>query len=161
MPFVHFNPEITNRSNIRGIYTIESRAKNPYVSISEKQLQEVKKDPNRFAVVDGKLELVDEHFSNFTKAKAISIERKQAKQRINKDLEVGNYIYVPDSAFQQNISLLLGIHAMDSEYVSRLWCRERESNEWRFIDHNGQMILEIAKAFNERREQTSELLYKK
>ena len=161
MPFLHYNPDITNRSNVRGIYTTQDRAKKPFIQISEHQLAKFKEDPNQYTVVGGKLELVDEQFSNFTKAKAINIERKQAKQTIIASLEVGNYVYTPDAAFQQNISMLLGIHAMDSEYVSRLWCKDLDSDTWSLIDHSGQMILEIAKAFNERREQISELLYKK
>lgn len=160
MPYLHYKEDVKEGSNIRGVYSSTKGVKEPFIQISESQLTDYKADPNNFTVINGALKAIEHQFSNFTKAKAIQAERKQTKQSIVGPLEVSGYVYNPDAAFQQNLSVVLGICALDPDYLCCFWCKETGTDEWKFLDHDKSMVLAVAKAFNERREQNSEALHK-
>lgn len=159
MHYLTYIPEKTDSTNITKITTNEQTAVEPYVSVTPDEYRRFQQNPNNYVVKDGKLQVIERSLSNLTKVKGQNVHRKQIASEIGSNIEIGGMTYSVDAAFQNNLTLVLGIQAGDPDYTARFWCYD--GTGWVFADHNHNACLDLAKAFNERREQLSHELYKK
>jgi hypothetical protein len=159
MYYLTYDPDKTGSTNITKISTTRQKAVEPFVEVSADLYKRFHNNPNNYVVKDGRLQAIERSLSNLTKVKGQNVHRKQIANEIGSQLEVGGYTYNINSAFQNNLTLILGIQAGDSDYVARLWCHN--GTDWVFRDHSHEDTLQVAKAFNERREQLSQQLYEK
>lgn len=161
MPFVHYDKAITHRTNVKGIYTTTPPAGlEPIVEVDQRSIELFKRNPNAYLVKDDRLVRIEETNGNFKKEQAVRQGKNQTKLDILSPLEFDSHVYNVDSAFYDNIALCLGIVALDKEHVCKLWAKNVSTDEWIFLDHDKVKLLELAKALNTRRQDSSEKLYR-
>lgn len=163
MPFISYDVNTPGEfKRITGLYSNEARArmKQHYIQVELLVFEEMKKDLNSYSVqtVDGRPTLFanTKSVSNF-KVQAVAADKAKSKAAISSLLEVDGREYDPNPAFQQNLSIALGLMASLPSYTTKLWCRQ--NNKWEFVDHDVQMCINIAQAFDQRRIHQSQELY--
>ena len=160
MPYIKYKEIDTKEptsSNIRGLYTNEPSDKQDIIEVDQRSAELWKRDPNNYAVVDQQLVTIKRPYSNLNKAESFHKERRKTQESINEPLEVQDTTYNIDQAFQNNLSLGLGIVSCDPKHKIKLWCKQ--DNEWLFKEHSKDELLEVAKELNKRREDNSNKLY--
>lgn len=93
-------------------------------------------------------------------AKSIAAGANAVKSRttLMDDISIDGRTYCPDTTLFANVSLALGVCVLDQSHTIKLWCKDA-SNTWTFLDHDMLMLVELAKAFNQRREEVSQSIY--
>jgi hypothetical protein len=159
MPYIAYDK---NREGvIVGRFTKKETANKyhlPHIEITVLEFEQVSKDINNYQVIGNKLVALERNFTNFTKVKSVNHSRRNTAIKISEPILVNGFLYTPDSAFQQNLSICLSISSIDKDHTAFLWCLF--DKVWEFRQHSVYELLEIAKALNSRRESKSQELYK-
>lgn len=144
--------------NIRGFYPLNHPdVTKPSIQITQKQRDAIVKFPGHFRIEAGRLIQIKDTKKELQR-RNLSNMRKEANARNQAPLEFDGHKYFVDSAFLGNLNLNLNLCSLDKNHACFLW-RQASDGKWHFVEHDSQTLVELAKAFNSRREKISRELY--
>jgi len=144
--------------NIKGFYPLtHPEIPKQCIQITEAQRDKVIRYPNHFRVESGRLIQIKDTRQELQRRRLSNI-RKEANAKNKSPIIVGNLKYFVDSTFLGNLNLNLSVCSNLKGHVCSLWA-VNSSGDWEFIVHDKQMLIDVAVAFNSRRESISRELY--
>ena len=157
MFYATYNPN-KKGDNIGGFYPLtHNDVPKPSIQITKKQRDDIINFPGHFRVESGKLTKIKDTRQELQR-RQLNNFRKEASSKNQAPLVVGDYKYFVDSSFMDNLNLNLSLCSMVKNHSCQLW-RISSSDTWEFAEHNKQMLIDVAVAFNSRRENISNELY--
>ena len=157
MFYATFDPN-KQGDNIKGFYPLTSTdVPKPAVQITEKQRDNILKFPGHFRIESGRLIQLKDTKQELQR-RQLNDFRKDAASKNKAPLVVKDFKYFVDSVFMDNLNLNLNVCSVDDKHKCSLW-RINPEGSWEFVEHDKQLLVEIAIAFNSRRESISKELY--
>jgi hypothetical protein len=157
MIYATYNPS-KKGDNIIGFYSIEhNNVPKPNVIINKNQRDQIITYPGHFRVENNELiEIKDVGIE--IKRRSLKYKQPKIKETLA-PLEIDNFIYFTDSSFLSNLNLNLNLCSLMSEHTCFFWRYSKDVKAWTFSKLNKQDLVDVAEAFNKRREQKSRSFY--
>lgn len=156
MYYAHYNKET---GVIKGVFDTEVHdlIPEPKVLVDPRLRNKILLRPNQYAVKSGKISKIADT-SSIQRGVAAGRQKKLYANKVIDLLLVNGMQYPANTTAQQNIILNLSIMQHRPEHKVKIWCQDTES-VWSFKEHGLEELLDIAVAFNSRREELSTELY--